>query len=557
VPPQEVRDELRADEYHADLKAQSGTADEIAAMEKEKGPGGVSAVIPITSFKKLSEKDRQLLTTADIELLKKDENTSAGKGIVDQLLKSHQALDEKTLYSLEKYKVTKMKKYRRQFSVLPFDTPQMTRYLLEEKDSFRVLEMREEMLGLVGCWANVHHAAAEQDDAEITSELPAAIDAPKLTGGRWLCVDDTGGLLVAAMAERMGILYPRAEGHDAGVENGTSTTNEVQTGDEPVGLQKSEGGRSEGDVIMADAPDESQTEAVVATETAANDISNGVPNNEADAHQSKTKKRPQHYEFPDLHIPYAGTNTITLLHSNAQPNLNLLKYYNYDISTLHPPFATHALYSNLLCVNWLQLIDPEQDPIYANEPPGLDADELATQKPARRGVYHRKRRRWARTRFVVDSTRAGGFSGLVTASTMDPISILRFAVPLLAPGATIAIYSPCIEPLLKVADCYSTARRSAWANEPPVEAQDKTPAELENWQGTEEFPLHPSLLLGTSVQTSCARKWQVLPGRTHPFMTSRGGAQGYVFTAWKTRPATGKVEARGKFKKRKTTAAQI
>ena len=43
------------------------------------------------------------------------------------------------------------------------------------------------------------------------------------------------------------------------------------------------------------------------------------------------------------------------------------------------------------------------------------------------------------------------------------------------------------------------------------------------------------------------REWQVLPGRTHPLMTGRGGAEGYLFTGVRVRPAEGRVEARGKF----------
>lgn len=34
-------------------------------------------------------------------------------------------------------------------------------------------------------------------------------------------------------------------------------------------------------------------------------------------------------------------------------------------------------------------------------------------------------------------------------------------------------------------------------------------------------------------------------------MSSKGGAEGYVFTAWRVKPAEGKVEARGKLRSRK------
>ena len=68
---------------------------------------------------------------------------------------------------------------------------------------------------------------------------------------------------------------------------------------------------------------------------------------------------------------------------------------------------------------------------------------------------------------------------------------------------------------------------------------------------TDDFPLDPTLLLAPTIQTARARSWQVLPGRTHPLMTGRGGSEGYIFTATRVLPAEGKVEARGKFKRRK------
>ena len=67
----------------------------------------------------------------------------------------------------------------------------------------------------------------------------------------------------------------------------------------------------------------------------------------------------------------------------------------------------------------------------------------------------------------------------------------------------------------------------------------------------DDYPVDPRLLLGCSLVTSRARQWQVLPGRTHPMMTSRGGGEGYIFTARRVLPVEGKVEARGKFTKKR------
>ncbi|KEZ46253.1 tRNA (Adenine-N(1)-)-methyltransferase non-catalytic subunit trm6 [Scedosporium apiospermum] len=513
---------------------------------------------------------RQTLTADEIEALKRD-GTSAGKDLIAKLLSSHTALDEKTAYSLEKYKLLKTKKYIRRFEVLPLDTPLLTRWLLEDRDGMKILELREEMLALLGCWANIHCAAADEPEV-ITAEkagLPSGMKAPELTGGRWLVVDDTGGLLVAAMAERMGILHPhrptkkiqqqRQAKADSAENNSTQQTNTNQN--------REENAPADVDTAMADAIEVSKPEAdgaelageqkIPETETAPTELNAEAEASKesAETKRKAEKSRPRPYDRDDLEIPYAGCNTMTLIHSNSQPNLSFLKYYDFNFAAPNPPFASHPLHTNLLWLNWLQLLEPDKDAIYATEPPAVSPDELQTWKGNRRGVYHRKRRRWARTRFIVDSTRAGGFSGLVTASTLDPISLLRHTLPLLAPGAPIAIYSQSVEPLTQLADCFSVARRAAWATDPPPEAEGQTPEELERWPGSEDFPINPGLLLGTTVQTSRVRQWQVLPGRTHPHMTSRGGSEGYIFTAWKALPAVGRVEARGRHKRRKTTAA--
>lgn len=474
---------------------------------------------------------RQTLTTAEIEELKR-EGASAGRGVIAKLLASHTALDEKTAYSLEKYKLLKTRKYIRRFEIMPLDTPVLNDWLLEDKDGARVLEMRQEMVALLGCWANVHRAVDEPEvlGPERTG-FPVNLKAPELTGGRWLVVDDTGGLLVAAMAERMGILHPnRSEEAEK-----TSKPAKPEPGDKD----------GEGDAVMQDPTDDAKPDEPV-TQPKGEPTSGTAP-----ANGSKAKPRPRRHDRDDLEIPYAGTNTLTLLHANSQPNLAHLKYYDFDFANPNPPFAHHPLHAHLTWLNWLQLLDPQADAIYAQEPPAAGAEEMAGWKGNRRGQYHRKRRRWARTRFVVDAARAGGFSGLVSASTLDPVSLLRHTLPLLAPGAPMAIYSQSVEALTALTDVFSVARRTAWSSSPPEEAEGLSREELERWGGSEDFPINPSLVLAPMVQTSRVRPWQVLPGRTHPMMTGRGGTEGYIFTAWKALPAEGKVEARGRHKRRK------
>jgi tRNA (adenine-N(1)-)-methyltransferase non-catalytic subunit len=254
----------------------------------------------------------------------------------------------------------------------------------------------------------------------------------------------------------------------------------------------------------------------------------------------------------------ASTNTLTIVHSNNQPNLAHLKYFSYDAGN---PDPKHPLYKHLKSLSWLQLLYPTDDPSYI-EPEVIPDETLATMKSSKRGTYYKKRRRWEKTSRVVDETRRGGFDGLVVASTMEPKTIMRELVPLVRGGGRVVVYSPNVEPLTELCDYYSKERRAAFVNRQTEGSQEglKKESQEKDVNGAiedgieEDFPVNPTLLLAPSLQTARARHWQVLPQRTHPMMTSKGGSEGYLFTATRVLPAEGKVEARGQFrgKKRKT-----
>ncbi|KAK2813922.1 hypothetical protein FQN50_000323 [Emmonsiellopsis sp. PD_5] len=488
-----------------------GEADDGEVAREEEDAGNTPMR---TNQDTLDDNSSQRMTMDEIEALKKG-TTGAGREIINKLLESHSAIDKKTEFSLAKYTLRKRKKYLKRFSVLPLDVPLLAHWMLEQKDAAKIMELRDESIGLIGCWANVHNGG----DAFMNRDSPELHPA-----GRWLVVDDTGGLVVAAMAERMGILSPPEQSSDNAAHD-----------------------RNDG---SGDIPEPSE-----------------LRNNDA-----SSSRRPR--ATPGM----SSTNTtLTVIHPNVQPNLSLLKYFSFDISD--PP-PSHPLHNNLKTLSWLQLLDPQSDPIYTNEPPFATEAMLASWKPNKRGIYYRKRRRWSRVRNVVDETRAGGFDGLIVASLMDPTSILKYTVPLLSGSAPVVVYSPHIEPLLKVADFYSTARRTAYIylkrtmaeQNQALQSRDSgngtldksTPqAEKEDATATDErspeindadFPVDPTLLLAPTIQTSRVRQWQVLPGRTHPMMTSRGGAEGYIFHAIRALPSDVKVEARGHQgrKKRKT-----
>ncbi|SPQ24187.1 8d3f4f56-da25-4fe8-bec3-8d3c84c8caf4 [Thermothielavioides terrestris] len=495
----------------------------------------------------IDESARQTLTQAEIEELKR-EGSNAGKDVIAKLLLSHTALDQKTSFSLAKYKLLKTKKYIRRFQVLPIDVANLAQWQLEERDASKILDMRAEMIGLLGCWGNVHFGGDDVllEDPKATTaqgdEACVPVDRDLLRG-RWLVVDDTSGLLVAAMAERMGILY---ENEDEGAH---SSSEEHKKPTEPSAEQSS--------ASAAESSQEPGSNPSVPPPT----TQQGSDTEMADAQaappetQGEKKPREQKPRASDFAIPYSQTNTITVIHGASQPNLSLLNYWGFDItSPNHPP---HPLLNHLLTLSWLQLLKPELDTSYSTPPLTASPETLASWKPSRRGNFHRKRRRYARIRHIVDATRAGNFSGLVCASTMDPISILRHTLPLLAGGAPVAIYSPNVEALAAAADCFSVPRRTAWVGGGAPEIEGLSAEELERWPGNERFPLNPTLLQGVSIQTSRARHWQVLPGRTHPLMTERGGADGYVLTAWRAKPAEGKIAAKGKFKRRKVESEAV
>lgn len=160
---------------------------------------------------------------------------------------------------------------------------------------------------------------------------------------------------------------------------------------------------------------------------------------------------------------------------------------------------------------------------------------------------------------MVSETKAGGFDGLVVASLMEPHTVLSELVPLVKGGGRVVVYSNNVEPLVELCDLYSKERRAAYIHR-QVETQTngkhvKADPTISEEEEDEDFPVNPTLLLAPTLQTARARHWQVLPDRTHPMMTSKGGAEGYLFTATRVIPVEGKVEARGNSsrKKRKTT----
>lgn len=202
---------VSATELHAETLIEEAEAD----GEGEDQPEG-SGIPMRTNRQIVDDASTQTLTLQEIEELKKEAG-GAGKEIIAKILESHTALDQKTAFSLAKYTLRKRQKYLKRFTVVPLDVSTLANFMLAEKDATRTMELRDEHIGLLGCFGNVHYGGDSHNEESTTDGLPTT-----KPNGRYYVVDETGGLVVAAMAERMGILYPRdeEEDEDGGEEEG-------------------------------------------------------------------------------------------------------------------------------------------------------------------------------------------------------------------------------------------------------------------------------------------------------------------------------------------------
>ena len=475
---------VSATELYADLNdGEAATPSESNDLDVVEGNSGVEyelvgedgEVVLRTNRAIMDDSSSQTMTMAQIEALKA-EGTGSGRDLIQKILDSHIALDQKTAFALAKYTLRKTKKYLRRFTVLPVDVSLLAHWILTDKEPMKIMELREETLALMGSLLNLHCTAVDSEPDGYGSGIGS---------GRWLMIDETSGLLVASTAEKIGLLNP------------------------PNALEPP---------VVDDEHQQANGHSVDAA---------------ADSHNTA-----QPLKRPRIHLSsLACSNTITLIHANSQPNLALLKYFDFDHAN---PTPSHPLSRHLKTLSWLQLLAPEDDLAYT-EPDTFPSETIQSWKSGRRGNYYRKRRRWERIKSIVDETRTGGFDGLIIATVMDLTTVLQHIVPLLRGGAQVVIYSPTVEPLVELSDYYSLGRRTAFVMDPPEPGS----------MPTEDFPLDPTLLLAATIHTVKCKPWQVLPGRTHPLMTGRGSSEGYIFTATRVLPAEGKIEARGKFKRRK------
>lgn len=129
----------------------------------------------------VDEANVQKLTLEQIEEMKnKAGGNEVAREIIQEMIKNHGSFDKKTAYSQEKYLDRKHKKFLRRFQINYLSANEMLDYLYHEKEPFRIMNLSIESLGLMMSLSNI------------------------MPGGNYLVMDETGGLIVYAMLERMG-----------------------------------------------------------------------------------------------------------------------------------------------------------------------------------------------------------------------------------------------------------------------------------------------------------------------------------------------------------------
>lgn len=121
----------------------------------------------------------QTLTDDEIlELKQSGASSNIGQKIIDQMIAGHQGFDGKTSHSQEKYLRRKQQKFLRRFTIDYLGGAQLLNYYVD-KDLPKVLDMSEESLGLLMNYGNIQ------------------------PGGTYLLIDETGGVILYAMMEKM------------------------------------------------------------------------------------------------------------------------------------------------------------------------------------------------------------------------------------------------------------------------------------------------------------------------------------------------------------------
>ncbi|SJX64013.1 related to GCD10-translation initiation factor eIF3 RNA-binding subunit [Sporisorium reilianum f. sp. reilianum] len=194
-----------------------------------------------------------------------------------------------------------------------------------------------------------------------------------------------------------------------------------------------------------------------------------------------------------------GDGTVVAINdAESPPAFDILPYFNLPVQTTK---------NVLKVINWAAT-EPDYAPVFSNQ----DVEPASSSSARTSKDKQRDRKRQANFR-QVDRVRsdffAGDFDAVLIACHYDPMSIVRRLKPHLGGSASVVVHSPYLQPL--------------------AEAHAKL-------RGDEEF-------IDISVTEPWLRKYQVLPGRTHPEMTTSSTA-GFVLHALRVFGETQALEMR-------------
>ncbi|CAO3667126.1 unnamed protein product [Umbelopsis ramanniana] len=143
-------------------------------------------------------KDAQKLTHEEIEKMKREFPDEADEEtIIQKIIESHSSFEKKTEWSKAKYVQRKKKKFSKEFTPMRPTLYSVAEYFFERNPE-KIGFLRVDTLAQILNFANVHAEA------------------------RYLVVDDTQGLLISAVAERMG-----GYGQIMGIHDGLSSNYDV------------------------------------------------------------------------------------------------------------------------------------------------------------------------------------------------------------------------------------------------------------------------------------------------------------------------------------------
>lgn len=160
-------------------EAEVSAEEEVDVNESMTIPAELQNVLSSSSNKGLINigNDIQKLTMSDIEKLK--EQSATADEIITKMIESHGSFHKKTIHSQEKYLKRKKQKFAKFFTVDYLSSTMMLNFLLEKGDMQRVMDISEESIGLLLNLGNIR------------------------SDGTYLCMDETGGLLIYVLMERM------------------------------------------------------------------------------------------------------------------------------------------------------------------------------------------------------------------------------------------------------------------------------------------------------------------------------------------------------------------